>query len=157
GAMDRSEWELAFALLGGRGLRPQQIAGGLVVERGDGSTLTVRDASGGLAASLVAESALATALLSLMRGDDLVEWILELFDQHPVIAEAATLVAHFPPRCELERTILTVAYLAYRPELEALARAGVHAYLEGDGGELRIFGDLAPSLLLDVSLDDAGV
>ena len=33
----------------------------------------------------------------------------------------------------------------------------MHAYLEGDGGGLRIFGDLAPSLLLDVSLDDAGV
>jgi hypothetical protein len=31
----------------------------------------------------------------------------------------------------------------------------VHAYLEGDGEVLRIFGDLAPSLLLDVSLDDA--
>ena len=33
----------------------------------------------------------------------------------------------------------------------------MHAYLEGDGDALRIFGDLAPSLLLDVSLDDAGV
>lgn len=155
--MDRSEWELAFALLGGRGLRPQRIDGGVVVERGDGSTLTVRDASAGLAVSLVAEGPLATALLPLVRGDELVEWILDLLEQHPVIAEAAPIVAHFPPRGELERTVLTVAYVAYRPELDALARAGVHAYLEGEGGELRIFGDLAPSLLLDVSLDDAGV
>jgi hypothetical protein len=155
--MDRSEWELAFALLGGRGLRPQLIERGVVIERADGSTLTVRDSSGGLAVSLVAEGPLAAALLSLARADELVEWILELFEQHPVTAEAAPTVAHFPPRGELERTILTVAYVAYRPELDALARAGVHAYLEGAGGELRIFGDLAPSLLLDVSLDDAGV
>ena len=156
-AMDRSEWELAFALLGGRGLRPRQIDGGVAIERGDGSTLTVRDTSGGIAASLVADGPLVVALLPLARGDDLVEWILELLEQHPVIASEPPVVSHFPPRGELERTILTVAYVAYRPELDALARAGVHAYLEGDGGELRIFGDLAPSLLLDVSLEDAGV
>jgi hypothetical protein len=128
--MDRSEWELAFALLGGRGLRPQYSDGGVVVRRGDGSTLTVREAAGGLAVSLVAGGPVATALLPIARGNELVE---------------------------LERTILTVAYVAYRPELDALAREGVHAYLEGDGGGLRIFGDLAPTLLLDVSLDDAGV
>ena len=155
--MDRSEWELAFALLGGRGLRPQYSDGGVVVRRGDGSTLTVREAAGGLAVSLVAGGPVATALLPIARGNELVEWILDLFDRYPVTAEAAAVVAHFPPRGELERTILTVAYVAYRPELDALAREGVHAYLEGDGGGLRIFGDLAPTLLLDVSLDDAGV
>jgi hypothetical protein len=84
-------------------------------------------------------------------------WVAELFAQQPELDEGAPIVSHFPPRCELERTILTLAYLAYRPELDALAREGVHAYLEEDGGALRIFGDLAPSLLLDVSLDDAGV
>jgi hypothetical protein len=155
--MDRIEWELAFALLGGRGLRPRQSEDGVVVQRADGSTLTVREAAGGVAVSLVADGQVATALVPVARGDDLVEWILDLFEQHPVLSETAPLVPHFPPRGELERTILTVAYLAYLPELEALAREGVHAYLEGDGEVLRIFGDLPPRLLLDVSLDDAGV
>jgi len=155
--MDRSEWELAFALLGGRGLRPRHSDGGVTVERADGSTLTARDAAGGLAVSLVDDAPLATALLPIARGDDLVEWILDLFEQHPVIREGSPIVPHFPPRGELARTVLTVAYLAYRPELDALAREGVDAYLEGDGEVLRIFGDLAPALLLDVSLDDAGV
>jgi hypothetical protein len=130
---------------------------GVTVERADGSTLTAREADGGLAVSLVADAPVATALLPIARGDDLVEWVLDLFEQHPVLREGAPIVAHFPPRGELERTILTIAYLAYRPELDALAREGVDAYLECDGEVLRIFGDLTPALLLDVSLDDAGV
>jgi hypothetical protein len=128
------------------------------IRRGDGSRLMAREAPGGTAITLVngARHPLATALLTVDSGSELVQWVNGLFEQHPEDVTAVREVTHFPPRGELERTILTVAYLAYRPELDALAREGVHAYVEGDGTALRIFGDLAPSLLLDVSLDDAG-
>jgi hypothetical protein len=157
--MDRSEWELAFALLGGRGWRPRRTPDGVTVDRRDASSLTVHEAAGGLSVTLcdARGAPLATALLPFTGGAELVEWILGLFARYAEADAAAAIVSHFPPRGELERTVLTVAYLAYRPELDALAREGVHAYLEGDGRALRIFGDLAPSLLLDVSLDDAGV
>jgi hypothetical protein len=157
--MDRSEWELAFALLGGRGWRPQRTTDGVEIRRGDGSSLTARETRDGTAITLSdgRRRPLAAALLTLARGAELVPLVNSLFEQHPEQATEATQVAHFPPRGELARTILTVAYAAYRPELDALAREGVHAYLEDDGQALRIFGDLAPSLLLDVSLDDAGV
>jgi|tagenome__1003787_1003787.scaffolds.fasta_scaffold20570553_1 hypothetical protein len=157
--MDRSEWELAFALLGGRGWRPQRTTLGVVAHRADGSSLTVDEVASGLSVTLsdARGAALATALLPLTSGVELVEWIVDLFAQRPESGGAGASVAHFPPRGELERTVLTVAYVSYQPEIDALAAEGVHAYVEFDGTALRIFGDFAPSLLLDVSLDDAGI
>jgi hypothetical protein len=150
------EWALAFALLGGHGLRPRRSQAGLVVHRGDGSTLTAR---AGPALTLDDARGRRIASERAAAGGDaaLVAQILDLLERHPEGESHGSAIEHFPPADELSRAILTVAYASYRPELDALAARGVHAYLEHDGGVLRIFADLSPSLLLDVSVDDAGV
>jgi hypothetical protein len=93
-----------------------------------------------------------------MTAVELVEAAELLMERHPEAEpQDEGLVAHFPPRDESARAVLTLAYAAYRPELAALADQGIDAYLEDDGSGLRIFGDLSPTHLLDISLDDAGL
>jgi hypothetical protein len=68
------------------------------------------------------------------------------------------LIRHFPPESELDRIRLAAAYASYRPYLDALASLGIHAYLElTDLGSLRMYSDVSPNLLLDISVNDEGI
>jgi hypothetical protein len=67
-------------------------------------------------------------------------------------------IRYFPPESELDRIRLAAAYASYRPYLDALASHGIHEYLEqSDFGPLRMFSDISPNLLLDVSVNDEGL
>jgi hypothetical protein len=165
----REGWAGVLALLGGYGYRPKLTSGVLVVYRGDGSTVTIKSDEGRLGhryddrelrATLRAadRSVVETASLELRESEEIVEVVLELLTrQEEGSARTDAFIRHFPPESNLARMTLTAAYVRYRPHLDALAERGVHAYLEAVQGAMRIFSDLSPTLLLDISIADAGV
>jgi hypothetical protein len=89
--------------------------------------------------------------------EHLVEAVEELSRAEPPGAEPGDSFRHFPPEDELSRRKLTAAYAALRPELDALAVYGIHAYIEDAGDGIRLYCDIARTLLLNISIDDVAI
>jgi predicted N-acetyltransferase YhbS len=164
----RADWGVAFALLGGYGYRPKLTVDALIAYRADSSTVTIGGEDGGLPAwryddplVLTLEdgsgAALHTETVAFEGDPELVELVLKLLGTSVQASAQDGFIRHFPPSTELGRLELIAAYAAYRPELDALADHGIHAYIEETGFGMRIYSDVASTLLLDISIADDGV
>lgn len=166
----RDEWSRAFALLGAYGYRPKLTPDELVGYRADGSVLTVTAGDGALPVRRY-HSTLCIALTTvdgaklgderfLFDGDeDLIRQVLEVLSRHPEQPQPEQgFIRYFSPENELDRIRVAAAYASYRPYLDALASHGIHAYLEdSEVGSLRMYSDISPNLVLDISIDDEGL
>jgi hypothetical protein len=165
----REDWALAFALLGAHGYRPKLAAEALLAYRRDGATITITGRDGKLPPPTYDTPLTLTLRIAegseletetIRSGDDrqLVQLVITRFAQRPIenLPEDG-FIRDFPPAGELDRLTLSAAYAAYRPELDALAASGIHAYLEDSGFGIRIYCDVSQSLLLDISIDDEGL
>ena len=166
----RDAWSCAFALLGAYGYRPKLMPDALVCYRADGSafTLTVADEElparrydSTLCLTLTSRDAavLVEERFPFDSDDELMRTVLGVLSNYPDQPHGDTgFIRHFPPASELDRIRLAAAYGSYRPYLDALASLGIHAYLElTDLGSLRMYSDISPKLLLDISVDDEGL
>jgi GNAT superfamily N-acetyltransferase len=160
----RTGWAEVFVLLGGLGYRPKLADSGLVAYRDDGSALVLAGADDALSAARHEEefvlrlvdaggSEVVRTEISFAGDEDAVEAIDALSCEHPPAPPAAGFIRHSPPSSEMGRRKLSAAYAALLPELDALAAHGIHAYLELHGSGVRLFGDFANALLLEVTTD----
>lgn len=166
----RDEWARPFALLGAYGYRPKLTREALVGYRADGSRFVLTAGDGELPVHRY-DSHLRLALLGPdgatvaeerfpFDGDEpLVLCVLEVLLRSPEQPRTEMeFIRYFPPESELDRMRLAAAYASYRAYLDALASRGIHAYLErSDFGLFRIYSDISPKLLLDISLNDEGL
>ncbi len=166
----RENWGTALVLLGGLGYRPKLNSSGLVMYRHDGSSLILADKRD-LLPPFPDEDELILRLLGtggtelarrnvvVIAGyeEHLVEAVEELSRAEPPGAEPGDSFRHFPPEDELSRRKLTAAYAALRPELDALAVYGIHAYIEDAADGIRLYCDIARTLLLNISIDDVAI
>jgi GNAT superfamily N-acetyltransferase len=163
----RDAWAATFALLGAYGCRPKLTVEGLVAFRRDGFVVRIEASDGQLpvvrhdsSLRLILEDAacaqLATSTVTFDGDRDLIQKVLGLFPDPEGPAQDG-FIRHFPPRNDLDRMELAAAYATYRPELDALAACGVHAYVEANEWDMRIYSDISSNLLLDISIEDEGV
>jgi hypothetical protein len=165
----RDEWAEALTLFGGYGYRPKLIPDGLIGYLADGSSFSVTGEGGTLQSPHYdAEFRIQVRGSDrYVRGeqevaydgnDELLRAVHALLKRCPPGEPSdGPFIRHFTPKSELERVKLAVSYCAYRPYLDALASEGIHAYLESDGSSLRMYSDISPTLLLDISIEDEGL
>lgn len=159
----RRLWGPVFGVLGGLGHRPKLTLTGLVAYGTDGAavvvaardqpfpefpldaplTVTLRTSGG----QVVEQREVHTE-----HHEDVLHVVLELAARLPLgQVEPGRFITHAVPSTLAEQLLLGGAYAQYHHVLTALAERGLHAYIE-DG---RVYADLGPELLLDVSSGDA--
>jgi hypothetical protein len=164
----RAGWGVAFAMLGGYGYRPKLTSDALIAYRADSSTVTITGEDGALPTwryddllvltlADASDVSLHAETVSFEGDPELVARVLKLLGAPNRASVEEGFIRHFPPTSELARLELIAAYTAYRPELDALAEHGIHAYLEDTGLGMRIYSDISSTLSGDVSIADGGV